>query len=234
MGQTPEDRWEIMSEASGTISSVLTEEYKLIDQVSSSEWTTILTYVAKNQPKIPVSGSANIWNKLTEDALFNVSKVPTLSPKDMDEKKDKLLDKFKEGEITKEKLEQELRSLEGSMYSPTFSGGFFDSPKDLGKGEGRGDFPSQSWFPKGQESKTVSTDVVTGRNPTFDQPKDSVQDQIEKKYGPEYNQVFLVLIDARDNKKSLEEVMANLISNSNYVLDPEIVRDIAKEYVGVK
>lgn len=174
-GLRQDKTWDVTAEMHQGMEALQLAHYNLIDSdISQEEWHQIVEHAITNKPDLVSLGdSVTVWQKLKEEVESPLDKMKFLSPKDIQDRKDQLLDKFNRGEITKDKLQQEINRLESSLkqgvFSPTFDGGFMDSP---GGGLGRVDtadsiFPSNTWMPKGQTDKSVNEDVVTERPDVF-------------------------------------------------------------------
>lgn len=121
-----------------------------------------------------------------------------------------------------------------SFFSPTFGGGEMDSP---GKGLGQADtgdavFPSNTWFPKGETDKSVSEDIQLGYPGTADAaPLNNVRQQIEKTFGKEYREAFDLLAVAVQKNEPVNTSIELITSHSDYVLDPNILKQLANQYL---
>lgn len=120
-----------------------------------------------------------------------------------------------------------------ASMSPTFDGGYFDSP---GKGLGQADtgdaiFPSNSWLPKGTTDKSTSEDIQLGNSSSTKPSTSSVEEQIEKALGKEYREAFDRLKQAVQEHESPEESISIIVNNSDYVLDTKILNQLAEKYL---
>lgn len=211
---------------------------KLIDDgISHEDWNNIIKYTTIKQPKL-LSGMEETWNYLVENSLyFDINKLPVLSPRELDLKKDEVLDRYNRGEINREQLDRTLRQLKfakKAALSISSDGGFFDSPgPGLGQAD-RGDamFPSNETLPKGKTNESVNEDVQIGYPGLMDNNEEtSIEKQIREKYGTEYEQAFIMLKDLKDNSQNMGQKIQVIVDNSDFALDIKILKQLVDKYI---
>lgn len=228
--------WTILSEFYGKITALTAPEfqYSVLDEgVSNHDWKQIVKYAVEEQPKWPTSGIEELWHKLTSNALWSLDKLKFLSPKDISDQKDKLLDRFHSKEITQNQLKQKLKQLESSkkaFLSPTWDGGWMDGPSDVGKNKD-GNFPSNNWLPKGQEEKSVSEDITLTHPGFMEQGDLSSDSSIFDQFGLGYKEAMCMLKDALAHNEDLDKSIEAIIEGSNHELDSSILQDLATKYL---
>lgn len=119
-------------------------------------------------------------------------------------------------------------------FTPTFDGGYMDSPgKGLGQANtGDSIFPSNTWMPKGETDQSVNEDIQIGY-PGSIQAKapTTFEQQIEHTLGKEYLEAFILLKSALSQGEPKETCVQTILSNSDYVLDESILSKLADQYL---
>jgi hypothetical protein len=247
LGMNSEQRWIVNTEFFGKTNMISGDKsnYELIDEnISDSDWSKIVGFAVRKQPQLSFDNS--LWHQLTEQALWSPKQLKFLSPVEMEQKKDELLDKFNKKEITKDQLEQSLKSLSFlktadflPSMTPSFDGGFMDSP---GPGLGRADtdqakFPDNQFMPKGpndtqHDSVNEDKNIEYFPNPgDTDKMEDSAEDQIKNKYGKAYLDAFIMLKQTISGHESVDAYIDALIEGSDFVLDKNILKELVDKYL---
>lgn len=239
-GMSSSYKWKVVPEITQTMSTeYLTKEGLILleDYMAESDWLALSQQAIQKQPQLAdISSPIQVWKELIDQfKVFDISKLPVLSPKDIEERKNNLLDSFTQGKITRDQLEKELHRLEGSLHSrawiptPTWDGGYYSSPTDLGK-DPKGDFPSESWLPRGQEDASVNEDIVspTKEPPTINSEDHERRAKVDQSLGREYGEVFSIIDQLCRQGYPLDYCMNLVLKHSPYNLDPKVLEQLFK------
>lgn len=118
--------------------------------------------------------------------------------------------------------------------TPTYDGGYMDSPgKGLGQGN-EGNFPSNSWLPSGQSDKSVSEDIQLGYPGTAEfNPTVSIE-TLEEAFGKEYAEIVSRIGQAVEQGASVEESIKTALEHTDHDMDPEVLRKAVNQYLGIE